>query len=130
MTQHFKTSSFTVFPNDLNFGNSLFGGKVLAEIDCEMAKVARSIIHKTGADNVVTANINVDFIAPAHQGDLIVLEADVVKLGTTSMTLKTDVYIWDGDEEEDIKNRLKICSATAVFVALKGKKPFPHGKKM
>lgn len=124
-TEHFKTSSFNVFPTDLNHGNTLFGGKILAEMDCEMAKVARSIIHETEADNVVTARFEVDFIAPAHQGDLVIMEADVYELGKSSMKLKTDVYIWNGSNRENWK---KICTATSVFVALKNGKPFPHGK--
>lgn len=126
-TEHFQASSFNVFPNDLNFGNSLFGGKVMSEIDCEMAKVARSIIWGTDANNVVTRKMEVDFIAPAHQADWIMMEADVYELGRSSMKIMIDVYIWKGP---DRKNWIKICSAKAVFVALKDGAPYPHGKTM
>jgi acyl-CoA hydrolase len=125
-TKHFQTSSFHVFPNDLNGGNTLFGGKMLAEMDCEMAKVAKSLIYGTEANNVVTACFDrVDFLLPAYQNDLVIMEADVYELGKTSMKIKVDAYIWNGPNKENWK---KICTATSVFVALKDGKPFPHGQ--
>lgn len=126
MTEHFSTSSFHVFPDNLNFGNTLFGGKLLAEIDCEAAKVARSVVFGTAADNVVTARFDgVDFVAPAKQGDLIIMEADLLSLGTTSMKIKVDCYIKIGPNR---KNWILICSAVTVFVAMKNGKKFSHGK--
>jgi len=124
MTKHFKTSTFHVFPTDLNGGNTLFGGKLLAEMDCEMAKVAKSVIWGTEADNVVTACFDkVNFLQPAYQNDLIVMEADVYELGKSSIKIKIDVFIWEGPDKENWK---KICDASAVFVALKNGKPFQH----
>jgi len=128
MTEHFSTSSFHVFPDNLNYGNTLFGGKLLAEIDCEASKVAKSVIYGTAADNAVTARFEgVDFIAPARQGNLVIMEADLVKLGTTSMTIKVDCYIKIGSNKE---RWILICSAITIFVALKNGKKFPHGKTM
>lgn len=127
-TKHFFTSSFNVFPSDLNHGNTLFGGKMLAEIDCEAAKVARSVIHGTQADNVVTACFDkINFINPAHQGDLVVMEADLIDLGKSSIKIQIDAYVWDSN---DRRNWKPICSANATFVALQNGKPFPHGKTM
>ncbi len=124
MSEHFATSSFYVFPQDLNFGNTLFGGKLLAEIDCEASKVAKSVIYGSEADNL-TARFEVDFKRMAHQGDLIVMEADVFELGRTSMKINVDVYIKKGP---DRREWMLICSAKTVFVAVKEEKPFPHGK--
>lgn len=125
-TQYFMTSSFNVFPTDLNFGNTLFGGKMMAEMDCEAAKVAKAVIWGTAADNVVTACFDrIDFKAPAKQGDLVMMEADLVSLGKTSMQIRVDSYIWNGPDRENWK---LICTATATFVALKDGKPYPHGK--
>lgn len=127
MTEHFATSSFYVFPQDLNFGNTLFGGKLLAEIDCEASKVAKSVIYGSDADNTVTARFEVDFKKMAHQGDLIVMEADVFELGRTSMKINVDVFIKRGPDRKDW---MCICSAKTVFVAVKDEKPFPHGKEL
>jgi acyl-CoA hydrolase len=126
-TIHFQTSSFTVFPTDLNYGNTLFGGKMMAEIDCEAAKVARSVLYGTGADNAVTKTFNTEFLNPAKQSDLVVMEADVVTLGTTSITIQVDAYVWAGP---DRKNWKKICSVQTVFVALKDGQKFAHGQTM
>lgn len=127
MTTYFSTSSFNVFPNDLNYGNTLFGGKLLAEIDCEAAKVARNIIWGTEADNVVTASFDrVDFVSSAKQGELVLMEADVYELGRTSMKIKVDCYVKHGP---DRTNWRLICSAKTVFVALKEGQPCPHGKQ-
>jgi acyl-CoA hydrolase len=128
LTEHFKTSTFHVFPTDLNGGNTLFGGKLMAEMDCEMAKVAESVIWNTGADNVVTASISeINFLRPAYQNDLIVMETDVYEMGRSSMKIWIACYIWDGPNRNNWK---MICNAKSVFVALKDKKPFPHGQKL
>lgn len=127
MTKHFQTSSFNVFPNDLNHGNTLFGGKVMSEIDCEAAKVARSVVYGTAADNVVTKRFEVDFISPGFQGDLIVMEADVVNLGNSSIEIHVDVYRWNGPNKENWK---KIGQAQTVFVAMLFGKKYNHGVKL
>lgn len=127
-TQYFFTSSFNVFPTDLNHGNTLFGGKMLAEIDCEAAKVARAVIYGTEANNVVTACFDkIDFINPAHQGDLVIMEADVLELGKSSIRIQIDAFVWNSSDRNNWK---KICSAKATFVALKDGKSFPHGKTL
>jgi len=124
MTKYFKTSSFNVFPTHLNYGNTLFGGIILSKIDCEAAKVTKALIFGTECDNCVTASFDrVDFLAPAKQGDLIILEADVVSVGRTSMKISVNVFIWKGNEKEDW---VKITTAMTTFVALKDSKPHPH----
>lgn len=126
-TKHFQTSSYRVFPNDLNYGNTLFGGKIMAEVDCEAAKVAWSVLYGTAATNVVTKRFEIDFIAPGRQGDLIVMEADVDTLGKTSININVDVYKWDGPIR---RNWTLIASAEAVFVALKDGVKFEHGQTL
>lgn len=127
-TDYFSTSSFFVFSKDLNYGETLFGGKLLAEMDCEAAKVARAVIWQTEADTVVTASFDrVDFHSPARQGDLVIMEADLVKLGRTSMQIKIGVWIKKGPDKKDW---IEICQALTTFVALKDRKPHPHGKTL
>lgn len=126
ITKHFSTSSFYVFPNSLNWGNTLFGGKLLAEMDCEAAKVAQSVVMETAADNVVTACIErVDFLSPAKQKDLIVMEADVYEYGRTSMKIYVKCFKKIGHNRSDWK---EICTAKFVFVSMKDDKPFAHGQ--
>ncbi|MBK3496639.1 acyl-CoA thioesterase [Viridibacillus sp. YIM B01967] len=75
-----------VLPPDTNHMNSIFGGKVLAYID-EIAAIT-SMKHAKSA--VVTASIDsVDFVSPAHIGDVLELECVVTSTGRSSM----EVYV-------------------------------------
>jgi acyl-CoA thioesterase YciA len=128
MTLHKSVSSFFVFSKDLNYGDTLFGGKLLAEIDCEAAKVVRSLIYDTEAENCVTASFDrVDFKNPARKGDLVVMEADIVDLGRTSVKVDVSVWVKKGSNRADW---IEICKAHTTFVAIKEGRPFPHGKTM
>lgn len=127
-TKYFSTSSFFVFSKDLNYGETLFGGKLLAEMDCEAAKVARAVIWGTEADSIVTACFErVDFKSPAKHGDLVVMEADLIRLGRSSIQVKISAWI---KASLDRESWTEICTASATFVSLKNGKPHPHGKTL
>lgn len=71
---------------DLNGAGHLFGGQALAWIDEEAAIFAMCQLDTT---NIVTkAMSSIDFKAPAHLGDIIEIGCEVVKFGTTSITVK------------------------------------------
>ncbi|MCU0441526.1 MAG: acyl-CoA thioesterase [Bacteroidia bacterium] len=114
--------SFMVFPEDLNYAGTLFGGKVLAEMDRAAAKAARRLLYGTPCDGSVTVSLDkVDFVSPAHLGDFIELTATLKKLGRTSIEIH--VYV----SKEDTTGAIaKICEGTFVFVSLKDGKPYPH----
>lgn len=114
--------SFTVFPEDLNYKGSLFGGKILAEIDIAGLKPVRRMLYNTDCDNLVTARFDrVDFLKPAKLGDIVELTATIFKLGRTSINVS--VHVTKEDECGTIE---KICDAQLVFVSLKDGKPHPH----
>lgn len=114
--------SFTVFPEDLNYTGSLFGGKILSEIDIAGIKPIRKMLYLTNCDNVVTARIDrVDFLKPAKLGDLIELTATIFKLGTTSISVFVNVT-----REDETGIIEKICDASLVYVSLRKGKPYPH----
>lgn len=123
ITQLEAIHSFIVFPEDLNYHNTLFGGKVLAEMDLAAVKVTRRLLYGTQCDGAVTASLNrVDFKRPAHLGDIIEMRAVIKKLGTTSIEI--DVFVSKENQQGKIET---ICEATFVFVSLRAGKPFPHG---
>lgn len=71
---------------DLNGAGNLFGGKALAWIDEEAAIYA---FCQLKARNLVTkAMSTINFRSPAKQGDIIEIGCDVVRFGTTSVTVK------------------------------------------
>ncbi len=122
ITTQKTTHSFIVFPEDLNYAGTLFGGKVLAEMDLTAAKAARRILYGTPCDGAVTASLHqVDFKSPALLGDIIELTATITKLGRTSIEIYVHV-----EKENQQGEVATICDATFVFVSIKDGKPFPH----
>lgn len=114
--------SFMVFPEDMNYAGTLFGGKVLAEMDLTALKAARRILYGTHCDGAVTVSLDkVDFKCPAHLGDIIELQAVVRKLGRTSIEIYVHV-----SKENHYGIVETICDATFVFVSLKDGKSYPH----
>lgn len=115
--------SFTVFPQDLNYADTLFGGKVMAEMDIAGVKVVRRALYGTGAEGAVTASVDrIDFKKPAFLGDLITMVAEIKTLGKSSIQVKISV-----SRESQQGFCEEICAANFTFVAMKDKKPFPHG---
>jgi acyl-CoA hydrolase len=115
--------SFTVFPQDLNYADTLFGGKVMAEMDIAGVKVVRRALYGTGADGAVTACVDrIDFKKPAFLGDLITMIAEIKTLGKSSIQTKISV-----SRESTMGVIEDICAANFTFVAMKNKKSFPHG---
>lgn len=114
--------TFTVFPEYLNWSGTLFGGKLLAELDSAAANCARKVLYGTNCDGLVTASLNkVDFKAPAHLGDIIEMTTSITQLGKSSIEVSVTAH-----KEQRDGNREEICLAVFVFVALKDGKPFPH----
>ena len=115
--------SFTVFPQDLNYAGSLFGGKVLAECDLAGVKVVRRALYETKADNCVTASFDrVDFKKPAVLGDLITMNVDIKSFGKSTIQVRIKV------SRESIEGEIEeICVANLTFVSMKDGKPFNHG---
>lgn len=78
-----------VFPGVTNYHGTAFGGWVLSLMD-KAASVAA--VRHSGGD-VVTARMDaVDFHVPIRLGDAVALDARVIKVGRTSMTIQVDVY--------------------------------------
>ncbi len=78
-----------VKPEDLNANGTLFGGKVLAWIDEEAALY--SIIQLENKKVVTKYMSEINFMSNAQKGDIIEIGIEVVKFGTTSITLNCEV---------------------------------------
>ena len=109
-----------VKPEDLNPNSTLFGGRLLAWIDEEVALYA---IIQLESPRIVTKHMSeINFRSSARQGDIIEIGIDVVKFGTSSLTLKC--------EARNMMTRetiITIDNITMVSVGLNGKSQ-PHGK--
>ncbi len=109
-----------VKPEDLNPNGTLFGGKLLAWIDEELALYT---IVQLENYRIVTKHMSeINFKSSAKQGDIIEIGIDVVKFGNTSLTLKCEVR--NMMTRETI---ITIDSTTMVNLGDDGK-PKAHGK--
>ena len=109
-----------VKPEDLNPNGTLFGGKLLAWIDEELALYTIIQLENT---RIVTKHMSeINFRSSAKQGDIIEIGIDVVKFGKSSLTLIC--------EARNIMTRetiITIDSTTMVSLGANGK-PKAHGK--
>lgn len=82
---HFKQRRM-VRPAHLNPRGTLFGGDLLKWIDEEAAIYAACQLETS---NIVTKLMTeINFVAPAFNGDAVEIGIEVLKLGVTSITLK------------------------------------------
>lgn len=88
-----KTTIYRVMmPTDANPAGNVYGGSIMRYID-EIAGIVASRHTRT---NVVTASIDrMDFIAPVHIGDVLVLKAAINFTGRTSMEVGVRVEAED-----------------------------------
>lgn len=113
----FKTSR--VFPTDLNDHNTLFGGKILAEMDM----VASISATRHSRMECVTASMDwVDFLHPVRSSDCVSYESFVIWTGRTSMEIFVKVVA-----EDLISGKKRVATTSFVtFVALsKENNPVP-----
>ncbi|MDG1733473.1 MAG: hotdog domain-containing protein [Thalassotalea sp.] len=112
-----------VMPNDLNYANSLFGGRALEWIDEEAAIYA---ICQLETKYLVTKHIGeISFESPAMQGDIVEFGLETKKVGKTSITISCLV--------RNKATKKTICFADEiVFVAVdpETRKPALHGKEI
>lgn len=105
---------------DLNPRGTLFGGRVLKWIDEEAAIFATC---QMGTSNIVTKLISeINFISPAHMGDVIEIGMQRIEFGRTSMTFKCGV------RNKETGNII-VSIDKLVFVCVdENGQPMPHGK--
>lgn len=103
-------------PADTNANGDIFGGWIMSQMD-----IAGSILAKEVASGrTVTVAVNgMRFLRPVKVGDVVCCYGKVLKIGTTSMTLKLDVWVKpvlrEGDSPE---TRFQVTEANFTFVAI------------
>lgn len=108
------STSFVVYPADLNHMGTLFGGKLLSEMDRTAGIAARRLLYSSKAKRAVTAGIDgVKFHRPGRAGDLLLVTAKVTSLGAKAIDVKVEVWR-EGDPETDVKF---VAEAVFTFVA-------------
>ena len=106
-----------LMPEHINGANRLFGGKLLAWIDVVAAVTAR---RHSGFDVTTACIDHLQFLAPAHMNDTVLLTGRITWTGRTSMEVRVDTYTESGSE------RTLVNRAYLVMVAIdKNEKPAP-----
>lgn len=112
VTESQSERSEVIFAADTNALGNLFGGKLMQYIDLVGAVAAG---RHARAISVVTASMDhLDFVAPVHVGDVLILKASVNRAFRTSMEVGVKAMV------EDLKTGLwrHVASAYLTYVAL------------
>ncbi len=100
-----------VLPNDANTLGNLLGGRLMHFIDLVAAMAA----FRHARSHVVTASMDhIDFIAPVHVGELLILKSRVNRGYRTSM--EVGVKVWA--ENALVGSLRHVASAYLTFVAV------------
>lgn len=111
-------------PADTNPSGDIFGGWVLAQMD-----VAGGITAWWRANGRV-ATIGIEamtFHRPVNVGDVVNVYTEVVRVGTTSITVEVEAWV---ERREQIHQRVKVTQGTFTYVAIDAsgrKRPAPPG---
>lgn len=109
--------SFLAEPNDTNYSGNVHGGKVMKWID----EIGYALSVQYTKKYCVTKFVDdIEFLSPIKIGDLVVLDAKIIKIGNTSLRIKIDVSSIDLIKNKSKKN----CECFIVFVSVdkKGRK--------
>jgi acyl-CoA hydrolase len=100
-----------VLPNDANPLGNLLGGRLMHLIDMAGALAA----HRHSRSYVVTASMDhLDFLAPVHVGDLLILRSSVNRAFRTSVEVGVKCWV----ENYIASSKRHVSSAYLTFVAV------------
>lgn len=100
-----------ILPNDTNVLGNLLGGRLMNFIDLVGAMAA----YRHARSHVVTASMeHIDFIAPVHVGDLLILKSSINRAFKTSMEIGVKVWV----ENTIAGIHRHVASAYLTFVAI------------
>ena len=109
-------------PADTNPDGDIFGGWIMAQMDIAGGILARE---KTCSRIVTVAVESITFIKPVKVGDVVCCYGEVVKIGTTSITINLEVWVkptLDSPTGENEKFQVTRAAFTYVSVDGNGKK--------
>jgi acyl-CoA thioesterase YciA len=98
-------------PASTNANGDIFGGWLVSQMDLAAGVLAKKLAH----GRVATVAINsMTFLKPVHVGDVVSCHVDLIKMGTTSMTIAIEVWVLPATHTE----RYQVTEGTFVFVAI------------
>ena len=112
-------------PRDTNAGGDIFGGWIMSQVD-----IAASIpASRRAKGRVVSVAVNdFKFVAPVFVNDVVSFYSDIIKVGTTSITVKVEVFVERGQRSPKSGEVVKVTEAVLTYVAVdenRIKRPVP-----
>jgi len=112
-------------PKDTNAGGDIFGGWIMSQVD-----IAASIpASRRAKGRVVSVAVNdFKFVAPVFVNDVVSFYSDIIKVGTTSITVKVEVFVERGQRSPKSGEVVKVTEAVLTYVAVdenRIKRPVP-----
>ena len=103
----------TMMPRDTNSHGTVFGGIILSYIDVAGGVEA---VRRTGHDRFVTVAMKeIIFLQPVFIGDLVSFYAEIVKVGSTSITVKVVV---EAERFGSHGQSVRVTEADVTYVAI------------
>ena len=99
-------------PADANQNGDIFGGWIMAQVDIAGGTLAGRLARGRIATVAVNSFL---FKEPVQIGDLLSFYVDLVKIGTTSITVNVEVYAERKPSEPKV---VKVTEATLTYVAI------------
>lgn len=107
-----STLRLVPMPADLNQNGDVFGGWVMAQVDVAGAIPAM----RRARGRVATVSVNsFQFKQPVSVGDIVSFYAEIERVGTTSVTVKVEVYAERNFADTII---VKVTEAELTYVAI------------
>jgi acyl-CoA thioesterase YciA len=99
-------------PADANHNGDIFGGWIMSQVDVAGGTVAGRLAR----GRVATVSVNsFVFKQPVQIGDVLSFYADVVRVGTTSITVNVEVYAERRPADPKV---VKVTEATLTYVSI------------
>jgi len=114
-------------PADTNPAGDIFGGWIMSQMDIAGGILAREI---TSSRIVTVAVDSMVFIKPVHVGDVVCCYGQLVRIGTTSITVNLEVWVTPSGTTPGVQPaEMQVTKAAFTYVAVdaEGKK-IPVGR--
>lgn len=115
MTDHGPQGELTLqtiaMPADTNSNGDIFGGWIMSQMDLGSSVTARLRARGRVATVAVEA---MTFHRPVHVGDVVSIHAQMIREGTTSMTIDVEVWV----RRQPSGEHRRVTEAKFVFVAV------------
>lgn len=98
-------------PANTNANGDIFGGWIVSQMDLAAGVLAKRIAH----GRVTTVAIHsMSFLKPVHVGDVVSCHVDLIKKGSSSITIKVEVWAVPTTQTE----KYQVTEGIFVFVAI------------